>query len=943
MPLSERTKKIIMWTIGFLVVVGVIVGLIFLFRSISSSSPPTQVTVSVTLVGPGNITKKGTVYYDRNRLLSQTIGDFVGSVITTSKLLQQKSTNVVWNNMALNSKLIQLDKGQPTEESLKQKLTDFLGAIPTQISFTAIYIASCLETEKPLCDPCLGQTAKCTSTGWICVDHQVCPTGEDLYNCCVNNSNGPFPTCSQGIITCGQCPVDKKLNCGEPGCGAVGNMCTATGWICAPGKTCPTDMSKCCATGLFAVCKQDGTSVKIVCSECKDPNPPKCDADCNMSDLVCGQDGKYQCVKGTTCPPDAVRKACCKSTEFAVCDTPGPDAKVQCKSCPDPKPTGDPNYQKCQYGSCEGHGWVCTSDGWVCKPNQTRPPNGFDYSQCCPASDGPNVPYWDDNTKCIKCSCPQGTTGCSNMPCGKPTGSCASTCCPIGQPCHRDAGSGQCLCCPEQQICVLKSGDTKCCPDNTICKENECLPICGKDSAGSAITCTAGQICLEVDNLSDDNIGKLKKEYGDDAKINGRSAFVCVTNKGCNFHGNEVAVPYATANYYPCYPFPDFHDPDEPGPGYCTERDGNPLGTCATKHTKSKECNQDASCVWRNILKYMSSKDDPKNPAGQIEKEMQVIQNSQLGYFCDPSKGTTPYSRVVAYMTDKDTCNWDDCWARMAQPGVIDVEYNSDNGVCVALQSCNNPSAGLNSGMIDSSGNKVLNPTLQSLPWNLSGYNSSFPDCDQKDTICPIPSTQSESYVCAGSCTSCETPNQFVRKGQVSEKRYGCNPDNNYKCEIKGANGGYTNLTLCQQDNNNPCCPAGTKHYNDGCYMYNPPKVNRGQLVQKMQGWDWSGPIVCSGDPNNSYSDFTPCGSTTATDHQSCWENNKNPTPKGAYYCQGVPGGDDKCNGRSFNGKWVLCTQDNGCNLLKNSWYWDTDVMKTDPPVSYCTWPPTVF
>jgi hypothetical protein len=100
----------------------------------------------------------------------------------------------------------------------------------------------------------------------------------------------------------------------------------------------------------------------------------------------------------------------------------------------------------------------------------------------------------------------------------------------------------------------------------------------------------------------------------------------------------------------------------------------------------------------------------------------------------------------------------------------------------------------MNSGIINQDGNRAVNSSVQTLPWNKSGNNSSFPSCSSKDTICPF---NSDSYVCVGGCASCAGANQFVHTGQVVEKRYGCNPYDNYKCELVGVDGQYSNLDFC--------------------------------------------------------------------------------------------------------------------------------------------------
>jgi hypothetical protein len=388
--LSPRAKQILI-VLGVLIFLAVI-GLVIWYFLKGNTSSADNITVDLTLYGPNNRKNTWSTVYQQSNLKNQSINDFIGSVIVSSKIITQKFTNISWNNIAVNTKILPIDKGHISDTIAKLNLFSFFGnSIPQKVSVSATYTAVCLDNEKPLCDPCKGQIAVCNNGNWVCQDNQRCPSSEELVACCLNNSAGPFPTCKNNIVSCGPCPEDKKPDCGEPTCYGFGPLCTATGWICAKFQQCPTDLSSCCPTGLFASCQQQGNQHVVSCAPCDDSNPPKCDPDCDMSGLVCGADGKKHCQKGVSCPPADILKTCCSENKFPVCSS--TSTKVQCIDCPDPKPTSDPNYQKCQNGSCLGHGWVCTNNGWVCLPNQVKPPENFDYSQCCPHSDGPNVPY----------------------------------------------------------------------------------------------------------------------------------------------------------------------------------------------------------------------------------------------------------------------------------------------------------------------------------------------------------------------------------------------------------------------------------------------------------------------------------------------------------------------------------------------------------------------
>ena len=48
--------------------------------------------------------------------------------------------------------------------------------------------------------------------------------------------------------------------------------------------------------------------------------------------------------------------------------------------------------------------------------------------------------------------------------------------------------------------------------------------------------------------------------------------------------------------------------------------------------------------------------------------------------------------RVTSVDFDPATCSWKDCWAKLAQGNVTDLDYDESSGRCVAIQSCNTES-----------------------------------------------------------------------------------------------------------------------------------------------------------------------------------------------------------------------------------------------------------
>jgi len=935
------SRKVIFF--GFLgagIITAIILLIVFLVHKASSS----QVTINIAVTSPQS--KSASIKVSKSVVQSATVGAMISSVLQTSKIIPYNPNEIFWNTISIDQQAVPIQQGQVTQQAQITNFLTFLNlsssSIPSSLSFTFSYSHVCNPSNKPTCNPCQGQTAVCTETGWQCLNNQTCPNPSELINCCQDNPNGPYASCQNGIVSCGGCP--GTINCGDPGCGAIGPYCTATGWVCAPGQTCPAPavLSTCCTgAGIFASC-QNGL---ILCSTCQDSNPPSCPPDCQMSGLVCGANGKYTCQKGVQCPPADILQSCCPpDTPFASCS----GSSIVCSNCSgQPYPLSDPNYEKCQQGTCEGHGWKCTATGWVCLPGQQCPPQNI-WSTCCQNSVGPNVPYCDPISNCIKCACGPGYTGCGNMACsGQTPTQCQTVCCPNGTPCTIDKLTGQCICCASGQAC-----NGQCCPDGTVCDSgsNQCVAICGNDSNGNPVTCSASQSCMMIENLDPNTIAALEKEYGSAVRINDNVAYICMNQQGCQFIGNEIASPAIQDNYYPCFSFPDSSppDPNNPGPGYCTEKDNSGTKAC-NQHSHVADCNQDANCTWgngvcqakqsniahcfskysdqascqtdsscdwRNVLQYMA--DDPNNWQ-QIQTEMAVGQNNPLGNYCDPTNGGTSYQRVVVF-NGNSACNWDDCWGRVAQPGVSDVVFNPSNGVCVALQNCdaignnnvnvymNNPQTGL----------PVPNPYQVAMPSKVTA--STFGNCNSTS---PPATSSGVTY--------------NTSTGRLVPLVYTCAPDPNGSggqvC-VQDVNGDgiYTDSTC-----GSACtCAPGYTNIAGQCY----------KNIFTSGDYSDSGFDACNSSPCFSAScsaDNNPCNGNGG----NSWVASCHGTCGSGCTCdcvlQTVPAGYNYCE--YGTGQWVKCTNPNGCvdSTQGNGWgatnTSDSCLSSNDETGRYCSLP----
>lgn len=752
----ELTKKKVLIIGGVLLLVLVLI--VVLVLVLRKKKSPSNVEVKFEMIGP-NIDRSTTVSLTGNEIEGIDIGDLVEKVLSKSHLSPWKEVFIFWESISVNGKIVDISEGKISEKDFGKKVGKFIGTIPEKISIKAEFRHTCSKDDlakvEATCDPCKGEKAICTETGPVCSPNQFCPDKDTLKKCCADPSK-PLAVCDPKThqISCIVCPEDKKPDCGDPGCKGIGPVCTADGWVCSPGQVCPTSdsLEKCCTQpGEYATCKNG----QVYCSKCKG-DPPSCPADCHGSGLVCSDDGSWTCEKGVKCPSSDILDKCCdpnSDTPFAVCE----NGKVSCTDCgglPKPDPESCPE-------SCNGQGWKCTSKGWVCTPGMKCPTGkALQDLNCC---DSGYTPYCTDNN-CIACKCPNGQTACGNIPnCLTTNGAKPDKCCDNGVPCSKNP-LGVAMCCAQEQAC-----DNECCPPETICKNGKCVAKCGVDSSGNPFTCEEGSTCVMISNIDMAQQEKIKQNHPE-ARYdeNTQTLYLCDNDqKKCTFTSDEeVVVPSAIANYYPCYPFPS-KDPAD-GIGYCVGKQDTDTLQCSKLGTKDlcdKEEKTNGLCEWRDVLKYMSEGTDYnslKQKSEQIQRDMGYIQNSWNGDFCQNNDES--YQRVISFAKEGGTCTWQDCISQIAQPGIVDVEYNENTGTCVALQACGDISnVGMKNQIVGDDGKIVNNPGVV----HTSNSNVPFLSCSNTTVEqCKNYINNSTRYTCNTNTGVLENPPIWIPQRQ---------------------------------------------------------------------------------------------------------------------------------------------------------------------------------
>jgi len=808
--LSDQNKKMLKIGGGIFVVVMVILLIVLFAKRSSSKQPPTpppppppptptnNFNTSISFVYNG-LNEKATVSLPLSSISTMTIGSFIGTVLKNSNLADWNKEDIYWDTISINDHKVTIVNGAISPVVFGNLISTLIGQSPASaVILSAVVLQICTDAQLQAlqCDPCLAQQAICTSSGPVCVDNQYCPSVIDLVNaqCCKSSPSGLVPSCNENTftVTCGTCKKGGS-NCGEPNCAGYGPVCTATGWTCKDGVTCPTgaELDSCC-TGTTKMASCAGGNV--VCSSCTGPMKT-CPTTCgDYQEPNCGSNG-WECV--STCPSAEVLINCCIShpNTYPTCK----DGAVTCGSC-DGHGLPIPNCPT----SCNGQGLVCTATGWICKAGVECPDPEWAQANCC--SD-PKYKAVCTTENCIQCECvnDQCPTGVYNSCLAGPT---LPNCCIQGEQCT----NGMC-CAPDETGC-----GTTCCPPETRCNgAGACVAKCGVDSLGNPVLCAPNQNCIMVING------------------NNQTAYSCVakpTPETCQYNFLPNTLPAGIDNFYGCYQFPSS---DDQTLGYCTSADDSYVESCYKAYSNSTGCNTGdvpnsggtgyVNCEWRDIVQYMgqaTSQANIETRAAQIQTEMGIINHDWYGDYCQSDNGS--YQRIVTFLVNEGTtCTLTDCEAQMAQPGIIDVVYNEATQTCIGVQSCNGSENSWSSYMIDNTGKQVPSPYTK----NITSVASEFPLCSATGA-CPLPANS--DYVCDPSGLIAGAPVWTVISSNTPEIE--CTY---HEAPPPNLPNTYSSLSKCLDSNceGNNCCLTGWfwDSAQQKCFINQPPTDN----------WDGSG------------------------------------------------------------------------------------------------------
>jgi len=447
-----------------IVVLIVLLGVIFLLLPKHTSTKPIDTIVKIILIDPQGVITIPSFTYLPNSL---DISTFIDSSVT--KYLPYQP---LWDLITVNDIPVSISNGVISDTRL---VTSFI--LSGALIISGKFQHTCIISDIPTCNPCNGEVALCTSTGWVCTPKQKCPTGESLLKCCLDPDK-PFASCvGGGPVQCTTCV--GSITCNP--CNGEVSFCTSTGWICKPDEMCPTgqDLYNCCHSDKpYATC-QIGEGVQ--CGSCPDP-VPECNV-CNGEVPVCTATG-WICKAGEMCPSGELLYNCCPSDKpYATCQI---GQSVQCTNvCPDPVPN-------CNV--CDGEAPFCTATGWICKAGEMCPSGELLYD-CCP-SDKPYATCQigqsvqctnvcpDPVPNCNVCNGEVATCGPTGWFC-KPNQMCPSGeqlygCCSTGTPFAKCTIGGpvSCsVCIGDKPTCNVCLGEQLICTSTGwICKAGEMCP-----------------------------------------------------------------------------------------------------------------------------------------------------------------------------------------------------------------------------------------------------------------------------------------------------------------------------------------------------------------------------------------------------------------------------------------------------------------------------------
>lgn len=793
-PIEKNSSNtiiiIIIFTILLLILLGGGLGYYFYKKKTENSSSSQQQSKPQIINIPVNIDIKGGLVSNSSTTITNTILSGLSVFRFLDRYTKPGDINRSFTSITINNIPVDLSSGRLISKMSITKMYDFLGITtpPESIDLNIIFNWVCLDT-RPNCNPCKAEELICTSDGWKCVEKKKCPTSRnDLKDCCndITDKINKYATCNETtkIVNCGPCPEPKK-DCAaiDPFSSAI---CTGTGWVCAPGTVCPPDLSSynnLCSGGKKFYCQIDENGKAATgCADCNPSIKPSCGEFDGKK--LCGSicvNGSWVCKQGIADPiTESVKKAICNDPEKPFYKGPNRtspaylnkslqeypncssnfvvDYNAQCSDCGDKPKPGDSNYDtKCALGSCMGHDYVCTVNGWSCQPNKAvNPPSDNIFNTCCERG---YMPYWDSNSKCIKCRCPEGRNFC---PAGG-TGICGdkglTKCCIAGE-CKKEPKFPDISSCCNTELCspTRDKAETSpvCCPVGTACNKDK--GVCGARCGG--LICDEGEVCIKIENVVGDNLNwfvNKKKEPGqfDKIEIEGSTVRFCKPKSGCEV-SLQYTIPSSISNFYPCRPFRT--NPTTGRLGYCNAKD-----TMDNKYCYDSNCSDTKKCEWRDILNYMGSPTGTVKynsgtgtstiSLGLIDKVREIdydlrTSTQNLGNYCKNINDNNAFGRIIAHSITGPTCDWQTCWTIMAKPGIKSIEYNDTTKNCIGIQACGEGGdvPKMQSYEVTKNGEFAQPPILKNDNVNVK---SDFNNCNPPD-YCPIETDLQPIYKCLG-------------------------------------------------------------------------------------------------------------------------------------------------------------------------------------------------
>jgi hypothetical protein len=526
--------------------------------------------------------------------------------------------------------------------------------------------------------------------------------------------------------------------------------------------------------------------------------------------------------------------------------------------------------------------WFRKPGAYVCPQGQVKDTT-CNTGQCriqCPT----NTPYYDCHSKTCGCDPSTGQELCGS---GSDAGCCSAKNCFK----HTDGTS---TCCAFIQQC-----QDKCCPGGQVCLPgtNQCVTSCGIHSDGKLNICPSGYSCMTIENVLPSRIkdfDNLQPPAIIDQNSDGTyTVYVCKQMSTCEAitDKNITYAPSAIDNFYPCLNGTVTSKNNGIGFCYTSANDSDSISKCF----ENPQCS--TPCTFINIFEELKN-----NSFESLDEKMKHMAGSTgrlgLGFWCNKGGGTS--NRVVQIKLG-ETCTWQDCWEKLAQKGVIDVEFDDTTNMCTAIQDC--------------TGNaETLNPDT---PPSITG-NVTLPSCDYN-----FPTGSFSDH-----------PNIVIDKntGTMSDQAstYGCTFTANGR-ECISSDQGTMTQSACQSMlyNTNPSpdqCPCGTGfevYSGDGqCYRTMPTTTGKPPCVYSSGScgtcWDRF--------KNNSDALYTTAGfeydgcqgpSEPAHCKVEILDDMKSSIPLGRFWCDpgpSVPGG------RAFGpGQWWhLCSDPQGCTNTAN-------------------------